>query len=50
MPHTLIDQNPASASVLPTSRVLTAPLDENLFLTAESRCRDSHEQMLSLKD
>lgn len=50
MPHTLIDQNPASASVLPTSRVLTAPLDENLFLTAESRCRDSHEQMLSLMD
>lgn len=50
MPHTLIDQNPVTASVLPTSRVLTAPLDENLFLAAASRCRDSHEQMLSLMD
>ena len=48
MSDTLIDETPATVSFLPTSQVLTAPLDENLFLTAASRWRDSREQMLSL--
>ena len=48
MSDTLIDETPATVSFLPTSQVLTAPLDENLFLTAASRWRDSREHLLSL--